>query len=288
MKTKATHNKAFDGTRLITIVSVAMVLLIIGITIMLGLGARRAASLMRSEIGFVAVVNPAGGQTSVDSLNRFLATAPFVQKVTARTAARVLERWEQMMGPEEMLDVNPFLPEMEVQVKPAWARPDSLEAIVAEVEKMGCVDTVQTHTDVAAGLSHSLSTLMLVLTLVGATLLVISIVLIANTVKLQLHSHRFVIHTQQYVGATPSYIVRPYTTAGALSGLLAALLASALLSALVWYAVTVQPAMKAMVSWPQVGLTSLLLIAVGVILCALTARLAALKYVHRTYDEIFN
>lgn len=277
----------FDWSRLITIVSVALVLLVLGITMVLGLGVHGAASMVRSNMGFVVVIDPAAGQLSVDSVTSMLRSAPYVDKVSTHTAEDVLARWEEMMGPEELLDVNPFLPEYEVKVKPGWAHPDSLAKITEDMSAIGCVDHIQTHAEVAAGVNHSVSSVMLVLLIVGVTLLVISIVLIANTVKLQLHSQRFIIHTQQYVGATSAYIVAPYMRRSAIDGLIASLMACLALLAMAQYARVVDPVASVLVSWPELAVTCVTLCVVGVSLCTITARFAARKYVDRSFDEIF-
>lgn len=287
MKKNRKQRTHIDGSRLITIVSVALVLLVVGVTMMLGFGTDRAARLIRSNLGVVAVIDPLAGQASVDSLKSVLASAPYTQSVEERSADQVLERWEAMMGPEEMLDVNPFMPEIELTVHNAWAGPDSLGAIAARIEKWRCVDHVETHSEIAAGLNHSLSSVILILSLVGLTLLVVSVVLIANTVKLQLHSQRFIIHTQQYVGATPGYIVRPYVRRSALNGLTASVAASALLAGLLCYVAAIDPVAATLISWEAAAVTAATLVVTGVGLCALTARLAAMKYVKRSYDEIF-
>ena len=58
-----------------------------------------------------------------------------------------------------------------------------------------------------------------------ALLLFISFVLIANTVRLDLFSRRFSIHTMHLVGATKGYIRAPFMGRAAIQGLFAALLA---------------------------------------------------------------
>lgn len=288
MKEKTKRRHRIDGSRLVTIISVAMVLIVFGITLALGFGVHRAARLIRSDIGLVVVVDPAYGQPAVDSVARTLAAAPYTEKVTARSADEVLARWEEMMGPEEMLDINPFLPEYEVAVKPAWAKPDSIDAIEKELRRFRCVDHIQSHSDITAGIDHSVNSVMLLLSIIGLVLLAISAGLIANTVRLQLHAQRYIIHTQQYVGATPRYIVRPYVRRACLYGFTAAVIAGASLFALAAYAMVIDPVASALVTWTDLALTLAVLILLGVTLCGLTAFVTAKNYVDRSYDEIFN
>lgn len=288
MNKKPKHRRRIDGSNIISIISVAMMLLVTGLTIMIGLSTRRAASLMRSNVGFVAVIEPTNGQASVDSMLQVLSKAPYSSSAVTRSADEVLNRWEEMMGPEELLDINPFLPEIEVTVHPAWARPDSLDKIAAQLESSPCINHVQTQADIAAGINHTVSSTILLLAIVGLILLAISVVLIANTVKLQLYAQRFIIHTQQYVGATPAYIVRPYFARAAASGFIAALIASAALAVVRLYAESIDPATAAFLSWTDMLLAAVAVTVIGVVLCAVTARLTALKYIHSSYDDIFN
>ncbi len=288
MKGKNRHRSHIDGSRLITIISVAMVLLVMGITVVIGIGVRQAGRIVRSNVGFVAVVNPAYGSQSLDSVKAILDKAPFAENVTMRSADEVLKRWEQMMGPEEMLDVNPFLPEYEVTVKTAWAKPDSLEKIASRLRQISCVDQVQLQTDIVSEINHSVSSVFLLLLLVGIALLVISIALIANTVKLQIHAQRFVIHTQQYVGATPGYIVSPYVKRAALNGLYAALIASCALVGIAMYAGAIDPIVGGLIDIPALVVVVVTLLLIGVGLCAITAMVSAKKYIRSSYDEIYN
>ena len=181
MKGKSKSNKRIDASRLITVFSVAMVLLVLGMTIVIGLGARKASQMIRSNIGFVAVVNPAYGQASVDSVRQILENAPFTDRLTVRDADEVLARWEEMMGPEELLDVNPFLPEFEVAVKEPWSRPDSLDRICEGLKSISCIDHVQHHSDIAGSINHSISSVMLLLILTGFALMVISFIISSKT-----------------------------------------------------------------------------------------------------------
>jgi cell division transport system permease protein len=75
----------------------------------------------------------------------------------------------------------------------------------------------------------------MVLIVVATALLLISFVLIYNTVGMAIHARRLVIHTMQYVGARPGFIRRPFVFRSVLSGVIAGVIASALLaSLLVW------------------------------------------------------
>lgn len=285
---KPTRRISVDRSRLIAILSVAMVLMILGITMLIGLAVRNASTDIRSGVTLVVVVNPEQSPASADSLRKSLAAAPYAETVTLRSADEVLSRWEQMMGREEMLDINPFLPEYEIRIRSRWATTDSLEAIAAKLSGISCVDHVQAPTEVVAGVNHTMGATLLVLCVTGLILLIISVVLITNTVRLQLYASRMVIHTQQYVGATRSYIVRPYIRSAALTGLFAALTAIAGMFGLTAYFMSVDPLVGSLVTWPDRILTAAVLCVIGVGLCTLTATVVANSILGRSFDEIYD
>lgn len=283
---KTTRRISVDRSRLIAILSVAMVLMILGITMLIGLAVRNASADIRSGVTLVVVVNPQESPASADSLKKILTSAPYAESLSLRSADEVLKSWEQMMGREEMLDINPFLPEYEIKIRSRWACPDSLEAISGKLSALTCVDHIQAPTEVVAGVNHTMGATLLVLCVTGLILLIISVVLITNTVRLQLYASRIVIHTQQYVGATRGYIVRPYIKSAALTGMLAALTAVAGMFGLTAYFVSVDPIVASLVTWTDRLLTAGALCVIGVGLCTLTATVVANSILGRSFDEI--
>lgn len=274
------------GSRTITTVSVALVLLILGIALALGLGAWSGAKNLRSAMGLVVVVNTDIAPTAPDSIAEIITAHPATASLTSRSADEVLHQWEQMMGPEELLDANPFLPEIEITVRTPWANADSLEALADRWRNAPEVDHVQTHSLVASQVNRTVSSFLLMLTIAGLILLVVSCVLIANTVRLQLHSERRIINTQQYVGATPSYIARPYIRRAAISGLIAAIAASILLAILTAYSAAINPLAASLLTYTHIIIVCGILLIFGPALCALAAAVTAIDYVNRSYEQV--
>ena len=106
------------GSQIISIISVALVLVILGIVALTAFTAHRSTEEIRSNIGFVVKVDDMSSQQSADSLRATLEAAPYTASVSCRSADEVLEEWKQTLGPDELPDVNPFLPELIVKVKP--------------------------------------------------------------------------------------------------------------------------------------------------------------------------
>lgn len=217
------------STRLTAIVSVALVLLLLGVAAFLGIGARNVADDMRRDIGFVVIVADDASPADIAALKQRFAGAAYTSDYTYSSPEMVMQRWKTLMDDEgetdDLLDENPFAPEIEVNVRAPWANIDSLRAITTPLKLMPSVDDVKVHDTLVGEVNRTLSNIALILIIVAAVLLTISIVLINNTVRLTIYSRRFLIHTMKLVGATPGFIRAPMIRDNALGGLLAGFIA---------------------------------------------------------------
>ncbi len=103
--------------------------------------------------------------------------------------------------------VNPFTPELEVKVTKEYACADSIQMLVAPINLMPQVSDVKVHNELIDSVNHTLHSVSLTLVCIAVALLVVSFVLIFNTVRLSVYSKRFLINTMQLVGATSAMII---------------------------------------------------------------------------------
>ena len=136
-----------------------------------------------------------------------------------------------MLG-QEFLDVFEAAPvplSIDVNLEAAYVSSDSLAVVKSALAESPLVEEVIYQTSLVDALNQNLRRISLALVVMVALLLFISFVLIANTVRLDLFSRRFSIHTMHLVGATKGYIRAPFMGRAALQGLFAALFAILLL-----------------------------------------------------------
>lgn len=276
-------------SQLTAYVSVALLLLILGIMALTGITAHRVTQGIRSNIGFVAMVDEAAFPEESKVFASKLRKAPWAARVSYTDSATVLERWKRFIGDDEagVLDVNPFLPEYEVKVRPEWASADSIAAIVERVRGIDCVYDAKAQTDMVGSVNHTVNTIFLILLMLAAALTLIAIVLVHNMVRMDIYANRHIIHTMKYVGATNAFIRRPYLRAALIGGASSGGAAAIMLAALAAYAGSVNPAISDILPWTTLLWTGLVLVGAGAVLCSSFALLATSKYLRKSYDEMF-
>lgn len=128
------------------------------------------------------------------------------------------------------------------------------------------------------------NTVMLV---IAAALLLISFVLINNTVRLTVYSRRFLIHTMKLVGATPGFIRRPFILSNLVQGVVAGIVASGLLAGLIAWGKNWDEALDPLLPWATVAVIFVAIFITGMAICAIAAFFATNRYLRADYDDMF-
>lgn len=287
-KRRATRISTF-GSQLTAIVSVTLVLLILGLLAVIGIAGRSGADALKSNLGFIVKLERNATEQNINRLKQLFNTAPYVASYVYSSAEDILAAESQYLGEDiaSLLDVNPYGAEFDVKVSPAYACVDSIEMLAVIFGADDAVESVLTENSMIAAVNSTLGRASWILLAIAAALLVISVILINNTVHLAVYSRRFVIHTMKLVGATGGFIRRPFVLAGALNGLISAVIASVMLIAILAYGANIDPFIGACFSWQACVMVMCLMVVVGVVICTLASLFATNRYLRADYDDMF-
>lgn len=136
----------------------------------------------------------------------------------------------------EALGENPLPDSFDVQLSAASSDKSMLDAFVEEASKIEGVAYIS-YPEMLVGTMHSaIDTMQLIVLLFGGALLLVSLLLVGNTVRLAIFSERELINVLKAVGATRWFIVKPFLAKSLVQGLVAGCVAT-LLFALSLYGV---------------------------------------------------
>ena len=280
---------SYFSANITPIISVSLVLLLLGIVAMLGIAANSLTDYVKENIGFDVVMKNDASQQEIDALKQMWTKAPYVASVKYISKEDALQSWEKETGENlmEVIGVNPLSSEFEVRVKPQYVSVDSLNRIEYALSQNKSIDSVKMHKDVVEKINSNVNSVVLVLGAVLVLLVIISFVLINNTVRLAVYSRRFIIYTMKLVGATPGFIRRPFVLTNVVNGLIASLVAMAILCGLMYYVVEVNYDYANLIEVKHIVVVCAGLMVVGVLMCALAALLAANRFISLNYDELY-
>ena len=289
MEKKGKKGISTFSAQITSTVSVALVLLLLGIISMLGIAARSITTEIRENMGFSVIFSDTATVNNVNSLKKHFSTSPGVSGIIYFSPEDALQKWQEETGEDlvKVLGINPLPGELEVKVKARYASTDSINSMIAPLKKLPYVSEISVHSDMVDSINHNIKSIALILTIVAAALLFISFALINNTVRLTVYSRRFLIHTMKLVGATGGFIRRPIINSNMLSGLVAAIIADLLLSGALFYLHSADKVIAAALPWEEAAWVFAGIIVIGIAICSIASLFATNKYLRSDYDDMF-
>lgn len=208
--------------------AMVVVLVLIGIFGMLGYQGQQVSSWLRQRVGemelFLAPVDETGARTVQQRVSSrpAVAEAAYISEEEAET---IFAR-EFGEGSDIFLDEQ-FLPaSIRVRLTPGYATADSLSQMAAEFEQWEEVEDVVFNQPLLVKVQRNLRLATAVGGGLAALVFLAGVFLIANTIRLTIYARRLLIRTMKLVGATDSFIRRPFLIEGILQGFIAGVVAS--------------------------------------------------------------
>jgi len=270
-----------------TIFSITLVLLTLGILGLILVHAKNLSNYVKENIVLNVIVDEGAKEADVLQFQKELNGNPAVkqtQYVNKELAARNLT---QDLGEDfvNFLGYNPLLSTVDIYLKADYANNKSIETLKATISKNPVVKEVIYQSSLIDMVNQNINTIGIILLGFGVILLVISIALINNTIRLAIYSQRFLIKSMQLVGATKNFIRKPFILVAMLHGLIGSLLAVIILLGLLYYAQKEIPEIIILRSYTEFGIVFLFLVGLGIFITALSTTFAVSRYLRlKIYD----
>ena len=219
--------KRYVRAFLSSVVSISLVLLLVGIAAFLLVSERSVSDYLKENMQVSVMMKRDVGESAALRYKKVMDAEPFVRSSSYVSKEQGAKEMAQLLGDDflAVFETAPIPVSINLTLKSEYVSPDSLEMVKAALEKAPEVEEVVYQQSLVEALNSNLSKISLFLAVFIALLLFISFVLINNTVRLSVYSKRFTIHTMKMVGATRSFIRRPFMFQSAFQGLFAALVA---------------------------------------------------------------
>lgn len=205
-----------------SVISISLVLFLVGMTGVLVVNARSVSNYFKENITVTAVLSVEADEADASSLADDLQGTGYIKDVRIITKEEGVEEMKEVLGDDfmDVFEVNPIPVSLELQVAADYVSTDSLAVIETAIRANPSVEDVVYQQSLVELLNANLERIGLVAGIFVLLLLFISVVLINNTVRLNVYARRFTIHTMRMVGATRSFITRPFVGQAFFQGLI--------------------------------------------------------------------
>ncbi|MBB5639398.1 cell division transport system permease protein [Pedobacter cryoconitis] len=270
-----------------TIFSITLVLLMLGVLGLILVHAKNLSNYVKENIVLNIIVDEGAKEADVLQFQKELNANPAVKQTQYVNKELAAKNLTNDLGEDfvNFLGYNPLLSTVDVYLKADYANNKSIDALKANISKNPVVKEVIYQSSLIDMVNKNINTIGLIVLGFAAILLVISIALINNTIRLAIYSQRFLIKSMQLVGATKNFIRKPFIFWAMLHGLIASFIAILILLGLLYYAQKEIPEIIILRNYTEFGIVLLGLVGMGIFLTALSTTFAVSKYLRlKIYD----
>lgn len=249
-------------------ISTSLVLILLGLVVLIGLTAQNLSEYVKENLTITVMFDDTATDREAAVVCRKLQTKPYVTHLEYISREQALKEQTKALGtdPSEFLGVNPFVPSAEIHLRASCANSDSLKWIGKQIRAYDRVAEVSYQKDLMESVNSNLQKVSLVMIVLAVLLTVVSFSLINNTVRLGIFARRFSINTMKLVGASWSFIRKPFISMAVVEGLLAGIIADAVLAGCVYALFSYEPGTMTVVTWEVLAITGGAVLLFGVLI----------------------
>ena len=270
-------------------ISTMLVLLLLGMVVFFVLSANNLSTYVRENIGFTVLVSDDMKEPEVLKFQKELNEKVYVKESVYISKEKALQEQTEAMGtdPAEFLGYNPFTASIEIKLNAEYANSDSIVWIEKEIMANKKVMEVSYPQDLLDSVNRNIRKVSMFLLSLAALLTLISFALINNTIRLAIHSKRFLIHTMKLVGASWGFIRRPFLFRNMWIGILSGVMADAVLMGMAYMLVKYEPQLIEIMTPASLLVVMISVFVFGLVITSLCAYISINKYLRMKASALY-
>ncbi len=220
----------------VAVLTIALCLLLVGSFALLVANMERILDRFGEEFRVSAYLEEELSDEETAALRERLAAAPGVERVELVTKDAALERFRgSHIGRAALLDGlddNPLPASLELVLAPAHRSAEGLERLAAAAQGLPGIAELGYGSDWVSGYGRAVGLVRSVALAIGAVLVLATLLIVTNTIRLAVYARRDEVSILRLVGASRTFVAVPYLLEGAAQGLAGGLLGLGLLFAI--------------------------------------------------------
>lgn len=187
----------------------------------------------------------------------------------------------------EFLGFNPLQNSFDIHLKGDYVVADSIKKIERTIRKNEMVSEIIYDKQLVDLVNNNVKEISFWILIISCILSIVAMLLINSSLRLSVYSHRFTIKTMQMVGATKSFIRKPFIWTSIKLGLVGSALAILSLLALVFYVDKEFPSLGIAKDYVAIGIVVSGVFIVGIIITSISTYFATQRFLNLKTDDLY-
>jgi cell division transport system permease protein len=284
----------FQKRRLISsyfsvVLSVFLVLFLLGILGLFIINSKKLADDFREEIAMTVFFKKEANDTILKAFGQDLKKTKFSKSFVYVSKEQAAKEHTDIIGEDfvTFLGENPLQNSYDIHLKADYVVKDSIAKIESQLRKNPMVSDIVYDKQLVNLVNDNIKKVSMWILIVSAFLTFIAVLLINSSLRLSIHSNRFIIKTMQMVGATKSFIRKPFVMRSIKLGMIGAGLAILALIGVLIYLETSFPDLGILDDKLLIGLVLIGVFGIGILITWLSTYFATQRFLNLRTDDLY-
>lgn len=271
------------------VISITVVLFFVGILGLFLLNTKSLASHFKEQIVMTVYLKDSAKDIEITQMQKKIQLNSSTKRVQFKSKEDAAEEYARDIGEDfvEFLGFNPLLNSIDIYFNAAYVNALSLNQTKTEIEISDFVAEVVYDQPLVTLLEKNIKRISFVLLISTALFVVIALLLINSSIRLSIYSKRFVIKTMQLVGATKSFIRRPFILSHLSLGIISSFLALTALNFLLWEVNKRFPEIEIMQQTSELMIVFGSVLILGISITGVSTFFATQRYLNLKTDAVY-
>jgi len=284
----------FQKRRLISsyfsvVLSVFLVLFLLGILGFFIINSKKLADDFKEEIAMTVFFKNDANDSILKAFGKELKMAPYAKSFEYVSKEAAAKQHTDIIGEDfmEFLGENPLQNSYDIHLKADYVEKDSIKKVESGLRKNTMIADIVYDKQLVNLVNDNIKKVSMWILIISGFLTVIAVLLINSSLRLSIHSNRFIIKTMQMVGATKAFIRKPFVMRSIKLGMIGAGLAIIALIGVLIYVETNFPGLGILEDKLLVGLVLLSVFGIGVLITWLSTYFATQRFLNLRTDDLY-
>lgn len=284
----------FQKRRLISsyfsvVLSVFLVLFLLGILGFFIINSKKLADDFKEEIAMTVFFKNDANDSILKAFGKELKMAPYAKSFEYVSKEAAAKQHTDIIGEDfmEFLGENPLQNSYDIHLKADYVVKDSITRVESGLRKNTMIADIVYDKQLVNLVNDNIKKVSMWILIISGFLTIIAVLLINSSLRLSIHSNRFIIKTMQMVGATKAFIRKPFVMRSIKLGMIGAGLAIIALIGVLIYIETNFPGLGILEDKLLVGLVLLSVFGIGILITWFSTYFATQRFLNLRTDDLY-
>ena len=271
------------------VLSIFLVLFLLGALGLFVINSKKITNDFKENIPMTVFFDNDAKDSTISAFDTELKNAKFIKEYAFVHKDSAAKNNVDIVGKDfmEFLGFNPLQNSFDIHLKGDYVNADSIKKIERNIRKNEMVSEIIYDKELVDIVNENVTKITFWILIISGILTVVAMLLINSSMRLSIYSHRFTIKTMQMVGATKSFIRKPFIWRSIKLGLIGSGLAIIGIIALAIYVDGIFPSLGIAKDYVSLGIVITGILGIGILITWISTFFATQRFLNLKTDDLY-